>query len=263
MKGFNANIEKSTIENNKFRKVLYTGKYCQLVLMSLKPKEEIGMEVHEHNDQFFRFEQGQGKNPAGGEGGGKGPDQGESVLAKQAPDSGPGEGAIWRTLNGHEVGNHGYSQGEAPVLIPRACKARWSGYGDRCEGFFPSVVERFLVDGAAGVEQGGPLHGGDVRHLLALREPDARGIDDPFHSSGEGRREAQEALGAYGALRGGQVADEAALDGFAFLRLAVRSEGQGERGCEEEPVHHDFRAVSRAQASLGFSPFQRRVTKAS
>jgi mannose-6-phosphate isomerase-like protein (cupin superfamily) len=61
MKGFNANIEKSTIENNKFRKVLYTGKYCQLVLMSLKPKEEIGMEVHEHNDQFFRFEQGQGK----------------------------------------------------------------------------------------------------------------------------------------------------------------------------------------------------------
>jgi mannose-6-phosphate isomerase-like protein (cupin superfamily) len=61
MKGFNANIEKSTLENNKFRKVLYTGKYCQLVLMSLKPKEEIGMEVHEHNDQFFRFEQGQGK----------------------------------------------------------------------------------------------------------------------------------------------------------------------------------------------------------
>ena len=61
MKGFNANIEESTLENNKFRKVLYTGKYCQLVLMSLKPKEEIGMEVHEHNDQFFRFEQGQGQ----------------------------------------------------------------------------------------------------------------------------------------------------------------------------------------------------------
>jgi mannose-6-phosphate isomerase-like protein (cupin superfamily) len=61
MKGFNADIEKSTLENNKFRKVLYTGKYCQLVLMSLKPKEEIGMEVHEHNDQFFRFEQGEGK----------------------------------------------------------------------------------------------------------------------------------------------------------------------------------------------------------
>ena len=61
MKGFSANIEESTLENNKFRKVLYTGKYCQLVLMSLKPKEDIGMEVHEHNDQFFRFEQGQGK----------------------------------------------------------------------------------------------------------------------------------------------------------------------------------------------------------
>ncbi len=61
MKGFSADIEKSTVENNKFRKVLYTGKHCQLVLMCLKPKEEIGMEVHEENDQFFRFEEGQGK----------------------------------------------------------------------------------------------------------------------------------------------------------------------------------------------------------
>ncbi|MCX6737935.1 MAG: cupin domain-containing protein [Candidatus Parcubacteria bacterium] len=61
MKGFNTNIEKDTIENNNFRKVLYTGKYSQLVLMSLKPKEEIGMEVHPDNDQFFRFEKGQGK----------------------------------------------------------------------------------------------------------------------------------------------------------------------------------------------------------
>jgi hypothetical protein len=40
----------------------------------------------------------------------KGPDPGESVLAKQAPDTGPGEGSIWRTLKGHEVGNHGHSQ---------------------------------------------------------------------------------------------------------------------------------------------------------
>jgi len=47
--------------NNNFRKVLYTGKHSQLVLMSLKPKEEIGMEVHTDNDQFFRFEKGQGK----------------------------------------------------------------------------------------------------------------------------------------------------------------------------------------------------------
>jgi len=61
MKGFNANIEKETLKNKKFRKVLYTAKHCQLVLMSLKPKEDIGMEVHHDNDQFFRFEQGEGK----------------------------------------------------------------------------------------------------------------------------------------------------------------------------------------------------------
>lgn len=61
MQGFNANIEKETLENENFRKVLYTGKNSQLVLMSLKPKEEIGMEVHEENDQFFRFEKGEGK----------------------------------------------------------------------------------------------------------------------------------------------------------------------------------------------------------
>ena len=61
MKGFNGNIEKETIENNFFRKVLYTGKNCQLVLMSLKPKEEIGLETHPDNDQFFRFEEGEGK----------------------------------------------------------------------------------------------------------------------------------------------------------------------------------------------------------
>ncbi len=61
MKGFNSNIEKETLENNNFRKVLYTGKHSQLVLMSLQPKEEIGLEVHPDNDQFFRFETGQGK----------------------------------------------------------------------------------------------------------------------------------------------------------------------------------------------------------
>ena len=61
MKGFNANIEELTLENNNFRKVLYTGKHSQLVLMSLKPLEEIGMEVHPDNDQFFRFEKGEGK----------------------------------------------------------------------------------------------------------------------------------------------------------------------------------------------------------
>lgn len=61
MKGFSANIESATRENNNFRKVLYTGKHSQLVLMSLKPNEEIGMETHPDNDQFFRFEMGQGK----------------------------------------------------------------------------------------------------------------------------------------------------------------------------------------------------------
>ncbi len=61
MKGFNINIEKETLQNTNFRKVLYTSKYSQLVLMSLALNQDIGMEVHEENDQFFRFEQGQGK----------------------------------------------------------------------------------------------------------------------------------------------------------------------------------------------------------
>jgi len=60
-KGFAADIEKDTVENTDFRRVLYTGKYSQLVLMSLKPGEEIGSEVHDDIDQFFRFEQGEGK----------------------------------------------------------------------------------------------------------------------------------------------------------------------------------------------------------
>jgi len=61
MKGYVINIEKNTLENENFRKVLYTSKYSQLVLMKLNPGEEIGMEVHPDNDQFFRIEQGQGK----------------------------------------------------------------------------------------------------------------------------------------------------------------------------------------------------------
>ncbi len=61
MKGFHANIERQTIENGNFRKVLYSSKHCQIVLMSLEPKEEIGMEIHADNDQFFRFEEGEGK----------------------------------------------------------------------------------------------------------------------------------------------------------------------------------------------------------
>lgn len=61
MKGYITSIEKETIKNSNFRKVLYTGKNSQLVLMNLKPLEEIGMEVHEDTDQFFRFEGGEGK----------------------------------------------------------------------------------------------------------------------------------------------------------------------------------------------------------
>ena len=61
IKGYKANIEKVTLENQDFRKVVYTAKYCQLVLMSLAPAEQIGEEVHKEGDQFFRFEKGEGK----------------------------------------------------------------------------------------------------------------------------------------------------------------------------------------------------------
>ena len=60
-KGYKENIEEATLKNDNFRKVLYTAEHCQLVLMSLLPNEEIGMEVHPDNDQFFRFESGEGK----------------------------------------------------------------------------------------------------------------------------------------------------------------------------------------------------------
>lgn len=61
MKGFKTNIEKDTLNNSNFRKVLYTAKHMQLVLMTLKIGEEIGAEIHKDNDQFFRFESGEGK----------------------------------------------------------------------------------------------------------------------------------------------------------------------------------------------------------
>ena len=61
MKGFKSNIEKDTLKNKNFRKVLYSASHCQLVLMNLKPKEEIGLETHKENDQFFRFEAGRGR----------------------------------------------------------------------------------------------------------------------------------------------------------------------------------------------------------
>lgn len=60
-KGYKGNIEILSKENTNFRKVLYTGEKSQLVLMSLLPGEDIGMEVHPDNDQFFRFDEGVGK----------------------------------------------------------------------------------------------------------------------------------------------------------------------------------------------------------
>lgn len=60
-KGYHANIEALTLQNDNFRSVLYTAGHCQLVLMALNPGEEIGLETHEDNDQFFRFEKGEGK----------------------------------------------------------------------------------------------------------------------------------------------------------------------------------------------------------
>ena len=60
MEGYKSNIEQETINNTNFRRVLYTAKNLQLVLMALQPGEDIGFEVHE-NDQFFRFESGAGK----------------------------------------------------------------------------------------------------------------------------------------------------------------------------------------------------------
>jgi mannose-6-phosphate isomerase-like protein (cupin superfamily) len=60
MKGYVENIEEATVANEDFRRVLYTGKNLQLVLMTLQPGEEIGEEVHEDIDQFFRVEEGSG-----------------------------------------------------------------------------------------------------------------------------------------------------------------------------------------------------------
>lgn len=61
MTGYVDNIEKLTLENTYFRKVLFTSQRMQLVVMTLKPNEDVGMEVHPDNDQFFRIEKGEGK----------------------------------------------------------------------------------------------------------------------------------------------------------------------------------------------------------
>lgn len=61
MEGFADNIEKLTEQNDNFRQVLYTGHNIQLVLMAIQPGDDIGEEVHEDRDQFFRFEEGRGE----------------------------------------------------------------------------------------------------------------------------------------------------------------------------------------------------------
>lgn len=60
MKGYCDNIEQRTVENEDFRRVLYTGHHLQLVAMTLQPGDEIGEEVHDDRDQFFRIEEGEG-----------------------------------------------------------------------------------------------------------------------------------------------------------------------------------------------------------
>jgi mannose-6-phosphate isomerase-like protein (cupin superfamily) len=65
--GYTTNIETDTLANENFRKVLYTAPHLQLVLMTLQPGEEIGMETHDHGDQFFRVEGGEGEAILNGE----------------------------------------------------------------------------------------------------------------------------------------------------------------------------------------------------
>ncbi len=61
MSGYSTDIERDTLENSDFRRVLYTAPHLQLVLMALGPGEEIGVETHDHGDQFFRVESGSGE----------------------------------------------------------------------------------------------------------------------------------------------------------------------------------------------------------
>ena len=67
MAGFVTNVEQDTLGNDNFRKVIFTAPHSQLVLMSLLPNEEIGMEKHDNVDQFFRIEEGSGKVILNGE----------------------------------------------------------------------------------------------------------------------------------------------------------------------------------------------------
>jgi mannose-6-phosphate isomerase-like protein (cupin superfamily) len=67
MKGYVTDIERDTLGNADYRRVLFTGPHLQLVLMTLQPGEEIGREAHEGHDQFIRVEEGEGEALLGGE----------------------------------------------------------------------------------------------------------------------------------------------------------------------------------------------------
>ncbi len=67
MTGYTTNIEQKTLQNDSFREVLYTAPHSQLVVMTLRPGEEIGMEVHQNRDQFIRVESGDGAAILNGE----------------------------------------------------------------------------------------------------------------------------------------------------------------------------------------------------
>lgn len=67
MSGYSVNIEQATLDNDHFRRVLFTGPHSQLVLMALRPGEDIGLETHPHTDQFIRVESGHGEAVIGGQ----------------------------------------------------------------------------------------------------------------------------------------------------------------------------------------------------
>lgn len=90
MNGFVKDIEALAVKNDEFRRVLYTAKHCQLVVMSLRPKEEIGAETHKL-DQFFRVEQGTG----------------EAVLEGVSTTIGPGFAILVPAGTNHNIINTG------------------------------------------------------------------------------------------------------------------------------------------------------------
>jgi len=89
MAGYKSSLEKDALANPFFRHVVFTAPHSQLVLMSLKPLEEIGMETHTENDQFLRFEEGEGK----------------VIISGEEFTVGPGDAVIVPSGNMHNVIN--------------------------------------------------------------------------------------------------------------------------------------------------------------